>query len=567
MSATTFIGVDLAWQGTTNHTGIAVARENDGDAELVAVASGITSFEAAVAFIAAHATEHTVVAIDAPLILKNDTGRRPCETLISRKFGARHAGAHSSNLTLYPCGGPARLVAMLAAHGFAHDLVLEQARKRNGRWIFEVYPHPAQVVLFDRAKIIRYKKGSVGEKRAGLATLQSYLADALPAAEPALQPATVGRDLLATDLGVLNGRRLKEHEDVLDAWFCAYQALYLWWWGAERNEMLGDLDTGYIVVPTRPLHGRAPIAEPSTTLIVPPGTRVVAHAAVTIPETGRLHPAGVVGVITRAPGDVRERYRVRFTDASEAGLRRSEFTILKAMKEGGLAGASLGQDVDWNAFVIYRCVVGSRAYGLDDEESDTDRRGFFLPPAELHWSLYGVPEQLENEATQETYWELEKFVRLALKANPNILECLYTPLVDHASELAQELLDMRAAFLSRLTYQTYNGYVLSQFKRLEQDLRTRGAIKWKHAMHLIRLLVSGITILREGHVPVRVEEHRDALLAIKRGERTWEEVDAWRLDLHRQFDEAFAHTALPEQPDFARANDYLLRARRAMVTR
>ncbi|MGZ5443302.1 MAG: DNA polymerase beta superfamily protein [Thermoanaerobaculia bacterium] len=93
---------------------------------------------------------------------------------------------------------------------------------------------------------------------------------------------------------------------------------------------------------------------------------------------------------------MQERYRVRFTDASEAGLRRSEFTILKAMKEGGLAGASLGQDVDWNAFVIYRCVVGSRAYGLEDDASDVDRRGFFLPTAELHWSLYGVPEQLET---------------------------------------------------------------------------------------------------------------------------------------------------------------------------
>jgi predicted nucleotidyltransferase len=173
---------------------------------------------------------------------------------------------------------------------------------------------------------------------------------------------------------------------------------------------------------------------------------------------------------------------------------------------------------------------------------------------------------LENEATQETYWELEKFLHLALKANPNILECLYTPLVEHATDLTRELLDMRAAFLSRLAYQTYNGYVLSQFKRLEQDLRTRGTIQWKHAMHLVRLLLSGITILREGHVPVRVDEHREEMLAIKRGERTWEEVDAWRLALHREFDAAFVRTTLPAQPDFARANDFLLRARRSMMT-
>lgn len=58
--------------------------------------------------------------------------------------------------------------------------------------------------------------------------------------------------------------------------------------------------------------------------------------------------------------------------------------------------------------VIYRCVIGSRAYGLDDTSSDTDRRGLYLPRADDHWSLYGVPEQLECEETQEAYWELQK---------------------------------------------------------------------------------------------------------------------------------------------------------------
>ena len=171
--------------------------------------------------------------------------------------------------------------------------------------------------------------------------------------------------------------------------------------------------------------------------------------------------------------------------------------------------------------VIYRCVVGSRAYGLDDAESDTDRRGIYLPPAELHWSLYGVPEQLENEDTQEAYWEIQKFLILALKANPNVLECLYTPLVETQTPLAEELLPMRSSFLSRLVYQTYNGYVMSQFKKMQADLRNQGQVKWKHVMHLIRLLISGIDVLREGYVPVRVDEHREQLLAIKRGEMPW----------------------------------------------
>ena len=114
---------------------------------------------------------------------------------------------------------------------------------------------------------------------------------------------------------------------------------------------------------------------------------------------------------------------------------------------------------------------------------------------------------------------------LALKANPNVLECLYSPLVEQPRRWREELLAMRAAFLSRLVYQTYNGYVMSQFRSSSRTCATSGEIKWKHAMHLIRLLLSGITVLREGVVPVRVDEHRDRLLAIRRGEMPWEEVE------------------------------------------
>jgi predicted nucleotidyltransferase len=225
----------------------------------------------------------------------------------------------------------------------------------------------------------------------------------------------------------------------------------------------------------------------------------------------------------------------------------------------------LNPNKDLYSYIIYRCVVGSRAYGLDELGSDTDRRGIYLPPAERHWSLEGVPEQLENDATQECYWELQKFLMLALKANPNALECLYTPLVEHATPLAEELLALRGAFLSQQVYQTYNGYVRSQFRKLDQDLRTRGAIRPKHAMHLIRLLLAGIVILREGVVPVRVSEHRERLLAIRRGELPWDEVNAWRLRLHEEFDVAYAGTALPEQPDHARVDSFLIAARRSMA--
>ena len=222
-------------------------------------------------------------------------------------------------------------------------------------------------------------------------------------------------------------------------------------------------------------------------------------------------------------------------------------------------------DSDLVERVILRCVVGSRAYGLEREGSDTDRRGVYLSPVDLHWSLAGAPPQLQNEATQEVYWELQKFITLALKANPNVLECLYTPLVETATPLGEELLAMRGCFLSRLVHQTYTHYVAAQFRRMQAALRNRGQVKWRHAMHLLRLLLSGITVLKDGVVAVDVSEHRERLLAVRSGRIRWQEVDEWRLDLVAEFDSALVRTTLPAQPDYERADRFLIRARRCAV--
>jgi predicted nucleotidyltransferase len=179
--------------------------------------------------------------------------------------------------------------------------------------------------------------------------------------------------------------------------------------------------------------------------------------------------------------------------------------------------------------------------------------------------MFGVPEQLENKENEECYWELQKFLLLALKANPNILECLNTPLIEYKNSLAEELLSIKNAFLSKLVYQTYNGYVMSQFKKLEQDLRASGEIRWKHAMHLIRLLLQGIEILKTGELIVKIEANRDKLLMIKRGELMWESVNDWRLMLHKDFENALAATKLTERPDYERVNRFLIEARRKMI--
>ena len=125
---------------------------------------------------------------------------------------------------------------------------------------------------------------------------------------------------------------------------------------------------------------------------------------------------------------------------------------------------------------------------------------------------------------------------------------------------------MRSVFLSKLIYQSFNGYALSQFKKLEQDIRNRGEFRWKHAMHLLRLLLEGISALRTGTLEVRVpDEHRERLLSIRDGAEPWEQVNEWRRSLHKGFDAALGQTSLPDQPDYEAANAFLIRARRSVV--
>ncbi len=300
--------------------------------------------------------------------------------------------------------------------------------------------------------------------------------------------------------------------------------------------------------------------------ILPTGTQVVALIDVRGEQGQVVHTRGVVGLIVRAPADLVHAYRVRFVDGREASLMRHEMAVQSHYLADAAGGSMTIAASGLMDRVIVRAVIGSRAYGLATEASDTDRRGVYLPTAEQHWSLSGTPEQIDNDAAQETYWELQKFIVLALKANPNVLEVLYSPIVEFATPLGRRLIEVRSKFLSRLVYQTYNGYVLSQFRKLNADLSHRGEPKWKHVMHLIRLLHSGIVVLREGYVPVAVDPAlRDALLAIRRGERPLDEIDRWRLSLHRELDEAAAATSLPDQPDYRGANGLLIDARRAAL--
>ncbi|TMR36636.1 nucleotidyltransferase [Nonomuraea zeae] len=205
--------------------------------------------------------------------------------------------------------------------------------------------------------------------------------------------------------------------------------------------------------------------------------------------------------------------------------------------------------------MILSVVMGSRAYGLETETSDTDRRGVFVAPTAAFWRLDKPATHRDGPLPEQFSWEVERFCTLALDANPTVLECLWSPIVEVITPAGRRLRDLRGAFVSQRAHQTFAGYAATQFRRLDP-----AAPKWKQAMHMIRLLLSGLHLVRHGEPLVQVGPHRERLLAVKRGELAWAEVVAWQAALSAEL--AASPSVLPERPDRDRVEDFLVGVRK-----
>ncbi len=267
------IGIDLAW-GEKNGTGCAELAWRGDELELRRI-DVMGTLEEIVSWVEPQRSDW-VVAVDAPLVVCNQTGRRQADADVSTKYGKFEAGAYPANLNnpnLGPASKAGRLLSALLAEGAR---LVDRAEDANsGRLIFEMYPHPAMVELFALKQTIKYKKGLVAQKRVG----QRELADAIhvhlcaagdrprsraaawvrfvtrhlrtAADRPRLRVDPTLEDLLREPQEPLRGRALKRREDALDAVVCAYVAA---WLDAGRPlQGLGEVGAGVVIAPQ--VHG------------------------------------------------------------------------------------------------------------------------------------------------------------------------------------------------------------------------------------------------------------------------------------------------------------------------
>ncbi len=245
-----FVGIDLAWSEANPSAAVAL-RWRDRCGRPFLWADGLGKNGEIVAFVErAAGSGPALVAVDAPLRVPNETGTRPCDRELSRVYRWAQAQAYPANRRrLGPIVRGEALAEELQRRGFA--LGPEVEAQRPTRQAVEVFPHPAMVELFGLPHILRYKARPGRSLQFRWEELHRYreLLKSLRKAEPAMDASSI---LSSAQPAGRRGRALKALEDLLDALFCAYIALHLWYWGREGYRCFGDEQSGYILVPLKP---------------------------------------------------------------------------------------------------------------------------------------------------------------------------------------------------------------------------------------------------------------------------------------------------------------------------
>jgi len=198
---------------------------------------------------------------------------------------------------------------------------------------------------------------------------------------------------------------------------------------------------------------------------LPHGTEVVTRVERLLRD--RRVPQGSVGRVTGSEG---ERFDVNIVGVGVVRYAREEIVPRRV---GQVLFAERRENA-WAALrgnVVLETVVGSRAWGLADEGSDTDRRGVFALPLSWTSGLVAPPEDLVSADGSTTYWAAGKAIRQALRADPNTLEMLFLPEAYACDSIGEWILESRDAFVSTEIYGTFGRYALGQLRRLEQGLR------------------------------------------------------------------------------------------------
>jgi uncharacterized protein len=233
---------------------------------------------------------------------------------------------------------------------------------------------------------------------------------------------------------------------------------------------------------------------------------------------------------------------------------------------------------------ILRCLVGSGVHGTAvDGQDDRDEMGICIEPPEYVIGLRRFEQYIYRDQPEGvrsgpgdldlTIYSLRKWTRLALSGNPTVLLPLFVP-EEHVlvrTELGEELRRLAPAIVSRQAGGRFLGYLRAQRDSMlglrggrhtnRPELVELYGFDTKYAMHMVRLGVQGVELLREGRISLPLAEPwLSWCRALRRGERSKQEALEAAADLERQLVELRETSPLPQWPDRAAVDAWLVDA-------
>lgn len=238
---------------------------------------------------------------------------------------------------------------------------------------------------------------------------------------------------------------------------------------------------------------------------------------------------------------------------------------------------------------ILKVLVGSRAHGIAEEDSDYDYRAVYLQPTSELLAVgaggYKGTTWVEGALEDNTAYELGHFLHLATKSNPSILEMFRSPIVEITSE-GEELLRLFPNTWSTTgVLNAFKGYGGNQRTKMFSDKPDHVKRRNKYAATWIRVLLFGIELLTTtdfsvqikdsyflpylggSFFPYELDDHIEfsswpnLIKAIKCGGVSTGTVVNLALLLEKELDFA-ANENLNKETDLEPINNYLLKQRR-----
>lgn len=161
-------------------------------------------------------------------------------------------------------------------------------------------------------------------------------------------------------------------------------------------------------------------------------------------------------------------------------------------------------------YPFLKVIVGSHAHGLATDKSDIDYRGVFVIPTS---DLLKIGSMVQNTTwiegkEDDTSWEIGKFLLMATKCNPTVLETFLAPVVPSSKSQFQSWANELRALFPHVWNSTdvknaFIGYGINQRKKFFENQDKRAP---KYATAYLRVLYNAWELLSTGTFSVNLTD-------------------------------------------------------------